>query len=163
MFYIRVFFHEHSRFTGMQGKGEAISFTPLNQFHPHHRHMGISWAITAESSLCTYPQLDLDGQPLISECKLLTTKLRLLINGKLQIISAKLQKNAIKNLKQISSNGVIKEKSLQKIITVPVVSYLILQKFEKGAFITRVNLPLEIYFQNINVISVKGSVLSIAS
>ena len=37
-FSILVFFHEHSR------------FTPLYHFHPLHRHLDISWAITAESS-----------------------------------------------------------------------------------------------------------------
>ena len=45
-----VFFHEHSRFTGQQGKWEAISLSPLYDLHPLHRHLGISWAITAESS-----------------------------------------------------------------------------------------------------------------
>ena len=28
-----VFFHEHSQFTGQQGKGEAISLSPLYHFH----------------------------------------------------------------------------------------------------------------------------------
>ena len=46
-FSIWVFFHEHSRFTGQQGKGEGISLTPLYHFHPLHRHLDISWAITA--------------------------------------------------------------------------------------------------------------------
>ena len=45
-----VFFHEHSRFTGQQGKGEGIYLTPLYHFHPLHRHLDISRAITAESS-----------------------------------------------------------------------------------------------------------------
>ena len=45
-----VFFHEHSRFTGQQGKGEGIYLTPLYHFHPLHRHLDISWAITAEGS-----------------------------------------------------------------------------------------------------------------
>ena len=49
-FYIWVFFHEHSRFTGQQGKGEVIYLTPLCHFHPLHRHLDISRAITAESS-----------------------------------------------------------------------------------------------------------------
>ena len=44
-FSILVFFHEHSRFTGQQGKGEG-----LYHFHPLHRHLDISRAITAESS-----------------------------------------------------------------------------------------------------------------
>ena len=49
-FSIWVFFHEHSRFTGQQGKGEGIYLTPLYHFHPLHRHLDISRAITAGSS-----------------------------------------------------------------------------------------------------------------
>ena len=49
-FSIWVFFHEHSRFTGQQGKGEGIYLTPLYHFHPLHRHLYISQAIAAESS-----------------------------------------------------------------------------------------------------------------
>ena len=43
------FFHEHSWFTGQQGKGEVISLIPLYYFHLLHRHLD-SQAITAESS-----------------------------------------------------------------------------------------------------------------
>ena len=50
LFFIWIFFHEHSRFTGQQGKGEGIYLTPLYHFHPPHRHLGISRAITADSS-----------------------------------------------------------------------------------------------------------------
>ena len=50
-FFIWVFFHEHSRFTGQQVKGEGISLTPLYQFHPLHMQLDISWTIAAESSL----------------------------------------------------------------------------------------------------------------
>ena len=49
-FSIWVFFHEHSRFTGQQGKGEGNYLTPLYHFHPLHRHLDISRAIAAESS-----------------------------------------------------------------------------------------------------------------
>ena len=49
-FSIWVFFHDHSRITGLQGKGESISLTPHYHFHPLHRHLDISRAITAESS-----------------------------------------------------------------------------------------------------------------
>ena len=49
-FPIWVFFHEHSRFTGQQGKGEGIYLTPLYHFHPLHRHLDISQVITAKSS-----------------------------------------------------------------------------------------------------------------
>ena len=50
LFSISVFFHEHPRFTGQQGKGEAISLTLLYHFHPLESHLDISRAITAESS-----------------------------------------------------------------------------------------------------------------
>ena len=50
-FSIWVFFHEHSRFTGQQGKGEGIYLTPLYHFHPLYRHLDISRVISAESSL----------------------------------------------------------------------------------------------------------------
>ena len=48
-FSIWIFFHEHSRITGLQGKEEGIFLTPHYRFHPLHRHLGISRAITAES------------------------------------------------------------------------------------------------------------------
>ena len=49
-FSIWIFSHDHSRTTGLQGKGERISLTPRYHFHPLHRHLDISRAITAESS-----------------------------------------------------------------------------------------------------------------
>ena len=49
-YFIWVFFHEHSRITGQQGKEEAISLTPPYHFIPLHRHLGISRSITAQSS-----------------------------------------------------------------------------------------------------------------
>ena len=49
-FFIRVFFHEHSRTTGPQGKGKGISLTSHYHFHPLHRHLDISRAVTVESS-----------------------------------------------------------------------------------------------------------------
>ena len=47
---ILVFFNEHSRITGLQGKGERKSLNPHYHFHPLHRHLDISRAITAGSS-----------------------------------------------------------------------------------------------------------------
>ena len=47
-FFYMGFFHGHSRFTGQQGNGEAISLTPLYYFHPLHGHLDISPVITAE-------------------------------------------------------------------------------------------------------------------
>ena len=49
-FSIWVSFHEHSRITGLQGKGEGIFLTPHYHFHPLQRHLDISREITAESS-----------------------------------------------------------------------------------------------------------------
>ena len=71
------FFDEHSRIIGLQGKGEGISLTPHYHFHPPHRHLDISRAITAESSP---PHIGSTGtrqnrEPLVSKCKSLTTKL----------------------------------------------------------------------------------------
>ena len=44
IFSIWVFFHEHSRITGLQGKGEGISLTPHYHFDTHYRHWDISQA-----------------------------------------------------------------------------------------------------------------------
>ena len=80
-FSIWVFFHEHYRFTGQQGKGEGIYLTFLNHFHLLHRHLNISRAITAESSplqeltSAHSEKPDSNREPLVSESKLLTTKL----------------------------------------------------------------------------------------
>ena len=51
-FSIWVFFHGHSRVTGLQGNGEGFFFflTRHYPFHPLHRHLDISRASTAESS-----------------------------------------------------------------------------------------------------------------
>ena len=49
IFSVWVFFHEHSRITGLQGKGEGISLSPHYHFHPLHRHLNISRAVTSES------------------------------------------------------------------------------------------------------------------
>ena len=49
-FSLRIFFHEHSRFTGHQWKEKTISLTPLYHFNPLHRYLDISRAITAEST-----------------------------------------------------------------------------------------------------------------
>ena len=78
-FSIWVFFHEHSRFTGQQGKGEAISLTPLCHFHPYHRHLDISQAIIKA--------LEKIGENLVNwfpnnEMKLNTDKRHLLLNSK---------------------------------------------------------------------------------
>ena len=43
-------FYENSRFTRQQKKGDVISLIPLYHFYLLHRHLVISWGITAESS-----------------------------------------------------------------------------------------------------------------
>ena len=49
-FFMWVFLHSDSRFTGHQGKGEATSLIPLYHFHPLHGHLDINRVISAESS-----------------------------------------------------------------------------------------------------------------
>ena len=49
-FSLWVFFHNHSRIIGLQGKGEDISLTPHYHCHPLHKQLDISGAITAGSS-----------------------------------------------------------------------------------------------------------------
>ena len=72
-----VFFHEHSRITGLQGKREGISLTPHYHFHSLHRHTDISRAITAESSpLQIASSQTRTGNLWFSERKSLTTRLR---------------------------------------------------------------------------------------
>ena len=44
------FFHQHSRITWLQGKGEGISLIPHYYFHPRHRCLDISRAFTTENS-----------------------------------------------------------------------------------------------------------------
>ena len=57
-------FHEHWQFTGQQGKGEAISLTPRDYCRE----------LTSAHSL----QPDSNREPLVSECKSLSTRLRAL-------------------------------------------------------------------------------------
>ena len=47
---IWVFLYWHSRFTGQQGKGEAISLTTLYHFHPLHRHFNMMRVLTRGNS-----------------------------------------------------------------------------------------------------------------
>ena len=49
-FSIWVFFHNYSRITRLQGKGEDISLTLHYHFNPLYKHLDISRAIIAESS-----------------------------------------------------------------------------------------------------------------
>ena len=45
-----VFFHNHSRITGLLGREESVSLDPHYHFHPRQKHLDISRPITAESS-----------------------------------------------------------------------------------------------------------------
>ena len=49
-FFIWIICHDHSRVTGLQGKEEGVSLTPHYKFHPLHKYLDISWAITTGSS-----------------------------------------------------------------------------------------------------------------
>ena len=49
-FSVWVFFRNHSRITGLEGKGEDISLTPHCHFDLLHRHLDIRRVITAGSS-----------------------------------------------------------------------------------------------------------------
>ena len=76
------FFHDHSRITGLHRKGEDISLTPHYYFHPLHRHLHISRTITAgSSSQHIGSSRTRTGKLWFSERKLLTTKLRSIINN----------------------------------------------------------------------------------
>ena len=66
-FSIWVFFHDYSRITGLQGKGQDISLTPHYHFHLLHRHLDISQAITAESSLLHIANLNSTCKEAISQ------------------------------------------------------------------------------------------------
>ena len=54
-FSIWVFFHEHSRFTGQQGREKGISSTTLYHFHSFHRHQDIIRQLLQRSHLWTHP------------------------------------------------------------------------------------------------------------
>ena len=75
-FSIWFFFHNHSRITGLQMKGEGISLTPHYYFHTLHSHLDISREITAESLPLHIGSSHSKREPLVSKHKSLTTKLR---------------------------------------------------------------------------------------
>ena len=76
-FSIWVFFYKHSRITGLQGKGEGISFSlPLPPGSQTLRHQLGDYCRELTSAHSQQP--DLNREPLVSERKSLTTKLRAL-------------------------------------------------------------------------------------
>ena len=48
---VLVFFHKHSRMTGMQGKGKGIQLSPHYHFHPLLRHL--AGRLLQRAHLCT--------------------------------------------------------------------------------------------------------------
>ena len=67
-FSIWVFFHEHSQFTGQQGKGEGIYLTPLYHFHLLHRHLDISRADYCRELTSAHTwQSDSNWEPLVKK------------------------------------------------------------------------------------------------
>ena len=72
-FSIWVFFHEHSQFTGQDGKEEAISSTHLYHFYPVHRHFrGDNWE---KLTIMDNKQSHSNRELLVFERKSLTKKL----------------------------------------------------------------------------------------
>ena len=53
VFSIGVFFYDHSRINGLQGKREGISLTSPYHFHSLRRHLDISQVITERAQLFT--------------------------------------------------------------------------------------------------------------
>ena len=76
-FSIWVFFHEHLRFTGQEGKGKAISLSPLLALPPTSQTLR-QWAgdYCRELTSANNWQPDPNRERLVSERKSLTTKLR---------------------------------------------------------------------------------------
>ena len=78
-FSIRVFFHEHPRFTGQQGKGEVIYFSsslPLPPASQALRHKSGDYC--GEHTSARSWQRGSNREPLVSELKSITTELRAL-------------------------------------------------------------------------------------
>ena len=82
---IWVFFHEQSRFTGQQRKAKAISLIPLNHFHRFTDTQTLAWRLPQRAHLYIQLSVGLNQEPLVSRCKLLTTKLY----GKEPLVSMK--------------------------------------------------------------------------
>ena len=72
LFYIWILFHELLRITGLHGKVEVISLTPLYHFHPFASEGAHCRGLTSSHSSC----LDSNCESLISKRKLLNTKLQ---------------------------------------------------------------------------------------
>ena len=62
-------------FKSQKKREKVISLAPLHHFHPLHIQLDINGAITAKNSSVQSQQLVLKLEPLVSECKSLTTDL----------------------------------------------------------------------------------------
>ena len=79
-FSISVFFHEHSRFTGQQGKGKGIHLAPLYHFHPLQGHIDIQPGhYYRELTSAHSYQPSSNQEPLVSKRKSLTAEPRTLV------------------------------------------------------------------------------------
>ena len=67
LFSIWVFFHEHLRITGLQGKAEGISLTPHYHFHPLHRHLDSSRTRTGNLTYSEYKTINNSNSNQLSE------------------------------------------------------------------------------------------------
>ena len=98
------------------GEGEGISLTPHYHFHPLHRHLDISRAITAESSPLHIASNRTRTRNLISECKSLTTKLRALYDTDLRgNIKRDSRKQLFLNRKEIHRETCLSDSFLWKL------------------------------------------------
>ena len=77
-FSIWVLFHEHSRITGLQGKGEGIQLTPHYHFHLFTDIQTLAGQLLQRLTSAHSQQPDSNLEPLVSKRKSLTTKLRAL-------------------------------------------------------------------------------------
>ena len=98
-FSIWVFFQEHSRITGVQGKGEGISLTPHSHFTRFRDTWPLAGRLLQRAHLCTYLVTGLEPRPLVSERKSLTT------NFSEQITSQNRWQLPFTNFQKLESNA----------------------------------------------------------
>ena len=102
-FYIWVFFYEHSRITGLQGKGHffnsSLQLPPASQT-PRHQPGDYCRELTSAHS----QQPDMNREPLVSERKSLTIKLRTLKFANTFPVKTLYQSNTSNSYKTIRSS-----------------------------------------------------------
>ena len=82
--YIWVFFHDHLRITGLQGKGKDKSSYSLPSASQTLRHQPGNYCRELTSAHSQQPNSN--REPLVSECNFLTIKPRTLVRGVFQIL-----------------------------------------------------------------------------